>query len=66
MQVVVNGESENLEDAITIRQLIELKGLADKRIALEVNEEIISKSRHDEVRLQPGDRVEIISAIGGG
>ena len=66
MQVVLNGEKETLEDALTLAQLIERKGLAEKRIALEVNEQIISKSRHPQFVLNDGDKVEIITAIGGG
>jgi sulfur carrier protein ThiS len=46
--------------------LIVQLGYQDQRIALEVNEAIISKSKHVEFTLNEGDQVEIIKAVGGG
>ncbi len=66
MQLIINGESRTLDDDISIAQLLEMSDLAAKRIAVEVNEAIIPKSRHAETLLQDGDKIEIIHAIGGG
>jgi sulfur carrier protein len=41
-------------------------GLADKRVAMEVNLEIIPRSRYGDQPLKDGDKVEIVHAIGGG
>ena len=66
MQVQINGESRLFEQEMSISTLLQESGLAGKRIAVEVNETIVPKSRHAETMLQDGDRIEIIHAIGGG
>ncbi|GAA0560806.1 sulfur carrier protein ThiS [Halomonas salifodinae] len=66
MQIQLNGESKPLDGEVTIQQLLESLGLAGRRIAVEVNEEIVPRSIHAETRLVEGDRVEIVHAIGGG
>ena len=66
MHIVVNGESREVDDQLTARQLIELLGLTEARLAMEVNREIVPRSTFDAHRLQPGDQVEIVRAIGGG
>jgi thiamine biosynthesis protein ThiS len=66
MHIVVNGESREVDDQLTAWQLIELLGLTDARLAMEVNREIVPRSTFDTRRLQPGDQVEIVRAIGGG
>lgn len=66
MQVIINGETRELDDGVSIAQLLAQSDLAAKRIAVEVNEAIIPKSRHAETPLQDGDKIEIIHAIGGG
>ncbi|MDJ0833018.1 MAG: sulfur carrier protein ThiS [Gammaproteobacteria bacterium] len=66
MQVLINGESQTLEHDMTISALLQQSGLAGKRIAVEVNESIVPKSRHADTLLQDGDKIEIIHAIGGG
>jgi sulfur carrier protein len=66
MNVLVNGESREVTDAHSINQLVDELGLMGKRFAVEVNNEIIPRSRYANYRLQPGDKVEIVHAIGGG
>ncbi|MFY0992805.1 sulfur carrier protein ThiS [Halomonas sp. C05BenzN] len=66
MQIQLNGEARTLTPDLTVAELVESLGLAGRRIAVEVNEEIVPKSEHDEIRLAEGDRVEVVHAIGGG
>ena len=66
MNIVLNGEPRGLDDALTLRGLIERLELGGKRLAVEVNEEVVPRSQHAEYRLHEGDRVEIVHAIGGG
>lgn len=66
MQVTVNGESCDLPEGLRADELIERIGLADQRIALEVNREIVPRSEYASTTLHEGDRVEIVRAIGGG
>ena len=46
--------------------LIETMQLGERRVAVELNLEIVPRSRHAETVLQDGDRVEVVHAIGGG
>jgi len=64
--IKVNGEDLDIENQSTAATLITQLGYQDQRIALEVNEAIISKSKHVEFTLNEGDQVEIIKAVGGG
>ncbi len=66
MQILLNGQPERLVDDLTLAQLVEQLGLTDKRIAIEVNDELVPRSEHVTYRLHDGDRVEIVQAIGGG
>jgi len=66
MQVQVNGEMLQLQDGITLTGLVEQLDLGEKRIAVELNLEIIPRSEHAETVLKDSDRVEIVHAIGGG
>ncbi len=66
MQILLNGQPERLVDDLTLAQLVEQLGLAGKRIAIEVNDELVPRSEHGTHRLCDGDRVEIVQAIGGG
>jgi len=66
VEVYVNGELLQLPEGMTVTQLLEKMTLADKRLAVEVNSEIVPRSRHNSHILQAGDRVEIVHAIGGG
>jgi thiamine biosynthesis protein ThiS len=66
MNIIVNGSPRNVPDNLSANELILALGLGNKRLALEVNEEIVPRSRLESWRLNPGDRVEIVHAIGGG
>lgn len=66
MQITVNGETRTAPEGLTAAQLVEELGLAGQRIAMEVNQEILPRSRYGTHRLQAGDRIEIVRAIGGG
>ncbi|MDV6318568.1 sulfur carrier protein ThiS [Chromohalobacter sp. HP20-39] len=66
MHIQLNGDQRELASQLTISELIEQLALTGRRIAVEVNEEIVPRSQHAETRLSPGDRVEIVHAIGGG
>jgi thiamine biosynthesis protein ThiS len=66
MNIAINGESRTLEDGLTLQQLISLLGLKNKRLAIEVNQEIVPRSEHCSYILKQDDKVEIVQAIGGG
>lgn len=66
MLVQVNGENMELPEGATIAALIERLTLTGKRLAVEVNEDIVPRSQHPQFALTEGDRVEVVHAIGGG
>lgn len=66
MQIQLNGEDYFLEGSPSVADLVEQLGLAGKRLAVELNLDIVPRSQFAQTRLQDGDRVEIVHAIGGG
>ncbi len=66
MQILVNGEPTNVSDAMRMSELIKQLGLGERRLAVEVNQELVPRSHFAEHELRAGDRVEIIHAVGGG
>ena len=66
MKIILNGQEKRLEASTTISALLQEMGLADRRVAVEVNQEIVPRGRHGEHVLQDNDHVEIVRAIGGG
>jgi sulfur carrier protein len=51
---------------VTVLQLLQAEGLGERRVAVEINGEIVPRSRHGEHALGEGDRIEIVHALGGG
>jgi len=66
MQIQLNGDAKQLASETTVGELVVALELAGRRIAVEVNEEIVPRSQHEATRIAEGDRVEIVHAIGGG
>ncbi|MGK7294690.1 MAG: sulfur carrier protein ThiS [Candidatus Wenzhouxiangella sp. M2_3B_020] len=66
MDITVNGEPHSLDQSLSISELLERLDLGDKRVAVERNGEIVPRSTHAERVVEPGDRIEIVHAIGGG
>jgi len=66
MIVYINGESTELTDKSVVADVIANLGLTGKKIAVELNKEILPFNQHSSHVLQSGDRLEIVHAIGGG
>ena len=66
MQISINGQSRSAPEGFTIAALLGELELQGKRLAVEVNEDVIPRSEHPAHVLCDGDRVEIVHAIGGG
>lgn len=66
MKIELNGDARDFDPGITLDALLGLEGLAERRVAVEVNGGIIPRGRHATHVLQEGDRVEIVHALGGG
>lgn len=66
MLLLVNGEPLDLPEGSRIPVLIERLQLAGKRVAVELNGQIVPRSAHADTQLHANDRVEVVQAIGGG
>ena len=66
MEIVLNGNRLPVQEGITVTGLLEAQRLAERRVAVEVNGEIVPRGRHAEHVLAAGDTVEIVHALGGG
>ena len=64
--ILVNGEPRPLPSPHTVSGLLAQLGLTGRRVAVERNGEIVPRSRHETETLTPGDRLEIVVAVGGG
>jgi len=65
MRVLINGETTALENVSSVDDLLRRLEIQGK-IAVEINGEIVPRSRFGTHPLQEGDRIEIVRAIGGG
>lgn len=66
MQIELNGKPRDIPDDIDVAGLLVLLELTDRRVAVEVNREIVPRGAHAGHPLQAGDCVEVVQAIGGG
>lgn len=66
ISVTVNGEPRELAAGCTVADLIEQMGLSGKRLAVEIDQDIIPRSQHASTQLAAGNRIEVVHAIGGG
>ena len=66
MTVTINGEIKQLEGEVTLDQLIELFSLPSKRVAVELNREVVRKQDWPTVIVKESDRIEVVHFVGGG
>ena len=66
MDIIINGIERNYTSSLTLEILLIELGYANKKVAVEVNEEIISRSQLKNKLVVNGDKIEIINAVGGG
>ena len=66
LHVMVNGEPREIPAGTTVSGLIALLGFAGRPVAVERNREVIPKARHGETVLAEGDRLELVTFVGGG
>lgn len=66
VNITLNGEQRQLPQSATVLDLLQVDGLTERRVAVEVNGEIVTRSLHGTHVLQESDVVEIVHALGGG
>jgi thiazole synthase len=66
LQLILNGEARTLPQPLTVAQLVEQLGYNSRRVAVEVNCEVVPRQDHSQRVLDSGDAVEIVTLVGGG
>jgi thiamine biosynthesis protein ThiS len=66
VEIIVNDQPCQAPDAATVAELLQQLGLAGRQVAVEVNLELVPHGLHDRHRLAAGDRLEIVTLVGGG
>lgn len=66
IRVIVNGDERQLPAGLSVRGLIESLGLGKQPCAAEVNRGLVPRREQDGRVLAAGDRVEIVTLVGGG
>jgi sulfur carrier protein len=66
VSILVNGEEREIPEGTSVTALLELLGIRADRLAVEVNREIVPRSEHGAHVLADGDRIEIVTMVGGG
>lgn len=66
MELIVNGETRNVPDGLTVRGLVEHLGLTDGPVAVECNRAVVPRAEHATTSLAAGDVIEIVHFVGGG
>ena len=64
--ITLNGEPSRQRDGTTVEELLESLGLGERRVAVEVNLEVVRRDSFATHALADGDRVEVVSFVGGG
>ena len=66
MKVRLNGKEREIPDHATVDDLLKYLDLHPKRVAVELNREIVKRTQFSETRLHPDDTIEILQFVGGG
>jgi len=66
IRLFVNGEEHRAETGLTLAQLLTRLELPAARLAVERNRRIVPRERYDDEHLEDGDRLEIVTLVGGG
>ncbi|TYQ18393.1 UNVERIFIED_CONTAM: sulfur carrier protein [Acetivibrio alkalicellulosi] len=66
MEISLNGKKTDIDEGLSLIELIEQKGLEPERIVVEYNHQVLSKEHWDKTILKEGDNLEVLRFVGGG
>jgi thiamine biosynthesis protein ThiS len=66
IRLFVNGEEHRVPAGLTLASLLRKLELPATRLAVERNRDVVPRERYDAVKLEDGDRLEIVTLVGGG
>ncbi len=66
MNIKLNGKKFTIDDELSLINFLKNNNISEKNIVIEINKKIITKSLWEKYRLNNNDKIEIITAVGGG
>ena len=66
MNIFINGKVSEVKKNINIQDILRMHNISDENIVVEINRTIISKMYWDDTKIEENDKIEIITAVGGG
>jgi sulfur carrier protein len=66
IDIVINGQPRPVNEGTTVAALISELGLAGRPVAVERNREVVPRAQHASTVLAAGDRLEVVTFVGGG
>ncbi len=66
IRIILNGEPRTAEEPTSVADLLSQLDLEPVRVAVEINEDIVPRKRFGETAIRDGDRIEIVTFVGGG
>jgi sulfur carrier protein len=66
MTIKVNGETREVPNGNTVAELLSSLGVMQPHVAVELNLEVVPRAQHGDTVLQDGDRLEVVTLVGGG
>jgi sulfur carrier protein len=66
MTIQVNGQSRSIDVHISVAELLRQLGVSGPHVAVELNLEVVPRAKHGDTQLHDGDRVEVVTLVGGG
>jgi len=66
MKIFINGETKQLNETVNLIELLKHFSLPSDRIAIELNREVVRKKDWENIKINDGDKLEVIHFVGGG
>ena len=66
MNIFINGKVSEVKKNINIQDILRMNNISDENIVVEINRTIISKMYWNDTKIEENDKIEIITAVGGG
>lgn len=66
MNIFINGKVSEVKKNINIQDILRMNNISNENIVVEINRTVISKKYWDDTRIEENDKIEIITAVGGG
>jgi sulfur carrier protein len=66
LKVIINGENRNIDEDITVLNLLKELGIEEKTMAAAINMEVVKKENWENTKISEGDKIEFLHFVGGG